>query len=75
MPPTTRERDRKQGCAIVRRAIRHGIVPEFKYGASFREQTPRTQWVLHVLAALSRNGRADMSHVKNVIRRTEDLFD
>jgi len=71
----TRANDLKQGTAIVRRAIRHGIVPDFKHGVPFREQTRRTQWVLHVLAALSRDGPVDMRHVTDVIKRTEDLLD
>lgn len=74
MPSVTRGEDLKQGNALVRRAIRHGIVPDFKRGVPFRDQTPRTQWALHVLAMLSNNGKADMDAVKHVIRRTEDLL-
>ena len=75
MPPMTRGNDLKKGSAIVRRAIRHGIVPEFKYNVPFNEQTTGTQWALHVLAALSKNGKASMGDVKSVIKQTEDLLD
>ena len=73
--PFIRGNDLKQGSAIVRNAIRHGIVPDYKPNVPFRDQTPRTQWVLHVLAALSRDGRVDMRVVKHVIERIEDLLD
>ena len=74
MPSITRATDRNQGNAIVRRAIRHGLVPDFKQGAPFKEQTTKTQWSLHVLAMMSKDGKADMKEVKHVLEQTEDLF-
>lgn len=75
MPPITCAEDLKQGSAIVRHAIRHGIVPDFKQGVPLREQTPRTQWALHVLAVFCKDGKVNMREVKHVIKRTEDLID
>ena len=74
MPSITRATDRNKGNAIVRRAIRHGLVPDFKQGAPLKEQTPKVQWSLHVLAMMSKDGKADMNEVKHVLEQTEDLF-
>ena len=75
MPSVTRaEEDRRQGHAIVRRAIRHGLVPEFKFGVPLAEQTPETKWSLHVLAVMSKHGKkANIGAVKQFLAHTKDL--
>tara|TARA_B110001450_G_scaffold195077_1_gene183378 strand:+ start:2659 stop:2922 length:264 start_codon:yes stop_codon:yes gene_type:complete len=74
MPAVTRATDHKLGNAIVRRAIRHGLVPEFKNGVSLVEQTTETRWVLHVLAVMSKDGKADIQLVKNILEKTKNVF-
>ena len=44
-----RNKELREGALIVRRAISMGIVPDFKYGITLRQQTPKTQWALHIL--------------------------
>ena len=73
MPSVTRSADRKAGNDIVCRAVRHGLIPEFKSGAPPAEQTFQTRWTLHVLAVMSKNGRANIGAVKQVIAQTRDL--
>ena len=73
VPGDTRAADRKAGTALVRRAIRHGLVPEFKPGVPFKEQTTSTQWALHILATMSKDGKVDIREVKHVIEQTADL--
>lgn len=72
----TRNMDKHDGAVIVRRAISMGIVPDFKDGITLRQQTPKTQWALHVLAVMSKGGRVpSVEDVKRVISETEDLFE
>jgi len=73
MPSVTRAVDRKAGNAIVRRAIRHGLVPQFKSGVPLVEQTLETRWALHVLAVMSMDGKADIGAVRDVLAQTPDL--
>ena len=73
MPSVTRAADRRAGNDIVRRAIRHGLLPEFKSGVPLAEQTSQTRWTLHVLAVMSKNGKANIGAVKQVIAQTRDL--
>ena len=50
-----------------------GIVPDFKEGITHRQQTPKTQWALHVLAVMSKGGLVpEVEAVKRVISQTED---
>ena len=71
-----RNKDLREGALIVRRAISMGIVPDFKDGIPHRQQTPKTQWALHVLAVMSKGGRVpSVEDVKRVISETEDLFE
>ena len=73
MPSVTRAMDVRAGNAIVRRAIRHGLVPDFKAGAPLAEQTLETRWILHVLAVMSTNGKANIGAVKHVLAQTRDI--
>ncbi len=73
MPSLTRSADRRAGNDIVRRAIRHGLIPEFKSGAPLAEQTFQTRWTLHVLAVMSKTRKANIGAVKQVIAQTMDL--
>ena len=73
MPSVTRAMNAKAGNSIVRRAIRHGLVPEFKAGVPLAEQTFETRWVLHVLAVMSKNGKPNIGAVKQVLAQTRDL--
>ena len=69
----TRRTDRRRGAALVRRAIRHGLVPEFRYGIPLSSQTKATRWALHVLAVMSVDGKADMDQVERVVVQTQDI--
>tara|TARA_B110001450_G_scaffold84643_1_gene80522 strand:- start:11879 stop:12145 length:267 start_codon:yes stop_codon:yes gene_type:complete len=69
MPCVTRAKDHSLGNAIVRRAVRHGLVPEFKYGVPLAGQTPETKWALHVLAVMSKDGKADIHMVMDILKR------
>ena len=71
--PATRDQVRK-GNRIVARAMRHNLIPEFKKNTDLRSQTLGTQWALHVLAVMSKDGKPDISEVKKVIEKTKDLF-
>ena len=73
MPSVTRAMDARAGNSIVRRAIRHGLVPDFKRDAPLAEQTFETRWVLHIVAVMSRNGKANIGMVKQVLAQTRDL--
>ena len=70
----TRRADKRQGAALVRRALRHGLVPEFQEGVPLRDQTPATRWALHLLAVMSIGGKADMEEVKRVVTETRELL-
>jgi hypothetical protein len=68
--------DKHDGAVIVRRAISIGIVPDFKDGITLSQQTPRTQWALHVIAVMSKGGRVpSVEDVKRVISETEVMFE
>ena len=71
-----RNKDLREGELIVRRAISMGIVPDFKYGITLRQQTPKTQWALHILTVMSKGGLVPKEEdVKRVIFETKDLFE
>ena len=69
MPCVTRAKEHSLGNAIVRRAIRRGLVPEFRYGVPLTGQTPETRWALHVLAVMSKDGKADIHAVMGILKR------
>lgn len=75
MPTMTRANNLKKGNAIVHRAIRHGLVPDFIHGATFREQTFKTKWAIHVLAVMSEYEKPNINDVKFVIELTQDLVE
>tara|TARA_B100001057_G_C22631747_1_gene864650 strand:- start:326 stop:550 length:225 start_codon:yes stop_codon:yes gene_type:complete len=70
--PSTRDQYKK-GNAIVARALRHNLIPEFKRNVGLEKQTFRTRWTLHVMAVLSKDKKADVSEVKRVVEQTIDL--
>ena len=74
--PRQRNKDLREGALIVRRAISMGIVPDFKYGITLRQQTPKTHWALHILTVMSKGGLVPKEEdVKRVIFETKDLFE
>jgi hypothetical protein len=70
----TRAVSRKQGSEIVRRAIRHDLVPELNLGLPLTQQTAKTRWALHVLAVMSKQRRPRIEDVRRVLAQTADLF-
>tara|TARA_B100001989_G_C24517297_1_gene453891 strand:- start:291 stop:512 length:222 start_codon:yes stop_codon:yes gene_type:complete len=71
--PATRDQVKK-GNQIVARAMRHNLIPEFKKNTHLRDQTFNTQWALHVLAVMSKDGKPDIADVKKVIEETKSLI-
>lgn len=69
----TRRADKRHGAALVRRAIRHGLVPEFRKGAPLDGQTAATRWALHLLAIMSLDSPADIMAVKDILAQTGDI--
>ncbi len=61
---------KSQGMKIVKRALRHGIIPEFKKNVPLKDQTLSTRWSLHILAVMSKHEKPDIEEVKNVISIT-----
>tara|TARA_B100000212_G_scaffold333987_1_gene304115 strand:- start:198 stop:413 length:216 start_codon:yes stop_codon:yes gene_type:complete len=70
--PGTRNQVR-EGNRIVRRAMRHGLIPNFKKNVGLKNQTRETQWALHILAVMSQHGKPNILDVKKVIEETRFL--